>query len=152
MTLRVYTESITELEPHQIFVFGSNPQGWHSKGAALTAKTKFGAVQGQGRGFQGQSYGLITKNLRTGLWDGREYHKAGPRSISKPDIIANIKELYQIAKLHPELEFWIAYTRRGRNLNGYSAREMASMFAGTGEPSAPDNIVFESEFLEMLQS
>ena len=37
---------ITQLEPNQIFVFGSNTQGRHGKGAALTAKNKFGAVYG----------------------------------------------------------------------------------------------------------
>lgn len=148
MTLRMYTGSISELEPHQIFVFGANPQGWHGKGTALTAKTKFGAIQGHGRGLQGQSYGLITKNLKAGFWDGREYHSVGPRSVSKSDIITNIKELYQTAELHPKLEFWIAYTRRGRNLNGYSATEMANMFAGSG--SIPQNIIFEAEFRELL--
>jgi len=31
---RVYTGKITKLEPNQVFVFGSNLQGFHGAGAA----------------------------------------------------------------------------------------------------------------------
>jgi hypothetical protein len=43
---KTYSGMITELEPNQIFVFGSNTQGRHGKGAALMARYKFGAVYG----------------------------------------------------------------------------------------------------------
>ena len=45
---REYTpENITSLKPNEIFVFGSNTEGRHGLGAALTAKQKFGAKQFQ---------------------------------------------------------------------------------------------------------
>lgn len=58
---------ITELKPNQVFVFGSNLAGRHGKGAALTAKKKFGAIYGKGIGHHGQSYAIPTKdeNIRT---------------------------------------------------------------------------------------
>jgi hypothetical protein len=43
-------DRITYLEPSQIFVFGSNYGGWHSKGAALDARRSFGAVSGVSEG------------------------------------------------------------------------------------------------------
>ena len=57
----LYTpDNITELEPYQIFVFGSNAEGNHIGGAAELAVEKFGAVMGQARGSQGQSYAIDT--------------------------------------------------------------------------------------------
>ncbi len=48
----------------QIFVFGSNRQGRHGKGSALEAVRRHGAVYGQPDGLQGNSYGIVTKELR----------------------------------------------------------------------------------------
>lgn len=44
-----------------IFVFGSNLQGRHGKGAALVATLSHGAKRGQGEGMQGRSYAIPTK-------------------------------------------------------------------------------------------
>ena len=54
---RTTPEFITELQPNEIFVFGSNLQGMHGGGAAYIAYRKFGAIMGQGVGLQRQSYG-----------------------------------------------------------------------------------------------
>ena len=59
-------ETITQLEPNYVFVFGSNPEGRHGAGAAKAA-LKFGAKYGIGRGLQGQTYALVTKNLKEGF-------------------------------------------------------------------------------------
>ena len=50
-----------------VFVFGSNLAGRHGAGAAKYAVLKYGAIYGQGRGRQGDSYALPTKdeNLKT---------------------------------------------------------------------------------------
>ena len=55
-----YTEFISELQPGEIFVFGSNLGGMHGGGAAYAAYRKFGAIMGQGVGLQGQSYAIPT--------------------------------------------------------------------------------------------
>ena len=57
---RTTPEFITELEPNEIFVFGSNLEGMHGGGAAYIAYRKFGAIMGQGVDLQGQSYVLPT--------------------------------------------------------------------------------------------
>jgi len=61
---KVYYGKVTELKDNQVFTFGSNPQGRHGMGAAKVAVEKFGAIYGKGRGFAGQSYGLVTKNVK----------------------------------------------------------------------------------------
>lgn len=47
-------------DPDDVFVFGSNLDGMHLGGAARAAVKNFGAVMGQGVGFQGQSYAIPT--------------------------------------------------------------------------------------------
>ena len=49
-----------------IFVFGSNPEGKHGAGSARVAFKKFGAKTGKGEGLVGNSYGLVTTEMRKG--------------------------------------------------------------------------------------
>lgn len=58
--MRISPARIESLEPHQVFVFGSNAQGSHGAGAARFAYERFGAEWGQGSGLQGQSYAIDT--------------------------------------------------------------------------------------------
>jgi len=143
--MKTYTGFITKLEPNQIFVFGSNTEGRHGAGAAKQAM-KFGAKYGQAKGRQGQTYAIITKDLAKGM-----------RSISKTAIMEQIDELYEYAVKHLELEFLVAYSGTGKNLNGYSNEEMAEIFcsAAFGFTESeydgpilgiPINIVFEKSF------
>jgi len=49
------------LNPGWTFVFGSNDEGRHGKGAAATAYSMFGAEWGCGSGYRGESYAIATK-------------------------------------------------------------------------------------------
>ena len=137
--MKHYTGNITP-EPNTIFVFGSNPEGIHGAGAAKVALEKFGAIYGIGEGMQGNAYALPTKDIRV-----RENN--GYRSISKEQIIENIKRLYQCAKEHPELNFKVAYRNVGKHsLNGYTGIEMIKMFDEAGE--IPSNVWFSQEWFD----
>jgi hypothetical protein len=145
---KLYSGYINKLNENEIFVFGSNPEGLHGKGAARIALNKFGAIYRKGRGLQGQSYGLVTKNLRQGYYEsetGIYYDKYGKRSVSKEQIIQNINELYMVARHMKNYEFYIAYKSIGGNLNGYTSEEMAEMFL-LGGKKIPRNIIFEDNF------
>jgi len=135
--MKTYKGEITHLEPNQIFVFGSNTQGRHSLGAALIARTKFGAIYGQSDGLQGQSYAIITKDLT----------KYNHPSISREQIEYQIKNLYQFAQKNQDKEFLIVY-KIGKNLNHYSSQEMADMFSSS---DIPENVIFEEGFSELLK-
>lgn len=52
-------EKIESLNPNQIFVFGSNMEGYHTDGAAAQAM-EWGAKWGCGEGLQGQTYAIPT--------------------------------------------------------------------------------------------
>jgi hypothetical protein len=56
---RITPEQINQLDPDEIFVFGSNLEGNHAGGAARTAM-QWGAVMGQSEGLQGKTYAIPT--------------------------------------------------------------------------------------------
>ena len=115
---RTTPEFITELQPGEIFVFGSNLQGMHGGGAARVAYRNFGAVMGQGVGLQGQSYAIPT--MQGGVETIRPY----------------VDEFIAFAKEHPELTFLV--TRIGCGIAGFTDEDIAPLFA---EAQGVDNIV-----------
>ena len=136
---KTYSGFIHYLNKDQIFVFGSNTQGRHGRGAALTARLKFGAIYGKPEGIQGKSFAIITKDLTKKIHHSR----------TTSQIISQINKLYEYANLHPDKEFIIPYKCSDRNLNAYSSEEMAKMFASR---EIPDNIVFDKLFYELVKS
>lgn len=149
MKRRTYKYPIEALEPYQVFVFGSNTQGRHGKGAAKWALDNAGAIYGNPFHIQGQSFAIMTKDLS----------KSVHPSISSSDIKLQILDLYNYALDNDQKEFLIAYRGQGINLNGYTPREMASLFSETldlyparksGIKEIPYNIIFEEEFHELV--
>jgi|2_EtaG_2_1085320.scaffolds.fasta_scaffold00332_12 hypothetical protein len=141
---KTYKGTVRTLAPNQIFVFGSNEgsskggKPTHGRGSALHAKQKFGAVQGQPRGLQGKSYGIVTKK-----------HYDVPKSSSPEEIKSEIKELYNFAEENPNKEFIIPYGI-GKGLSGYAPKEMAKFFREAGD--IPNNITFKSGFNELVRA
>jgi hypothetical protein len=124
--MRVTPDHINRLGPSQIFVFGSNEAGHHDGGAARQALEQFGAVYGQGRGLQGQSYAIPTMGSLESL---------------KRDVEAFIR----FADAHPEMEFLV--TRIGCGIAGFSDGQIAPMFASTiGLP----NVYLPASFWKIL--
>ena len=105
---RTTPEFITELQPDEIFVFGSNLEGMHGGGAALVAYRKFGAILGQGVGLQGQSYGIPT--MQGGVETIRPY----------------VDEFIKFAKENQKLTFFV--TRIGCGIAGFTDEEIAPLF------------------------
>lgn len=134
---KTYKGEIESLTEKQIFVFGSNTQGRHGKGGALKAKQKFGAIYGQAEGLQGQSYAIITKDISCFP------HK----SNDVMSIVTQIRKLYECAFAMKDHEFYVCYAGSGTNLNGYSPKEMASMFS---KGFIPENVIFEEEFFNLI--
>lgn len=113
-----------------IFVFGSNRAGRHGKGAALFAKRYRGAIYGQGRGLQGNSYAIPTKD---------EYLETLPLS----EIEKEVHLFLEFAKDHPDKTFEV--TRIGCGLDGYRDEDIAPMFR-----HAPENCTLDRRWLDML--
>ena len=105
---RTTPEFISELQPGEIFVFGSNLRGMHGGGAAYAAYRKFGAIMGQGVGLQGQSYAIPT--MQGGVETIKPY----------------VDEFIEFAKTRPELTFLV--TRIGCGIAGFMDEEISPLF------------------------
>ncbi len=116
------------LKPNEIFVFGSNLDGYHGGGAARIAMDRFGAVWGQGVGLQGQCYAIPTM-------------QGGVNTI-KP----YVDEFVAFAEQHPEYKFLV--TRIGCGIAGFADEEIAPLFQGALNV---ENIILPREFVKALQ-
>lgn len=128
-TKRVTPENIRELNPGEIFVFGSNINGYHAGGAAAAAVRRFGAIGGRGVGIQGQSYAIPT------MEGGVDY------------IAGYVNEFVEYARKHPELFFWV--TKIGCGIAGFKSDEIAPLFK---EAALLPNIALPSEFWRILEN
>ena len=101
-------DNITELGPEDIFVFGSNLAGHHAGGAARVARQRFGAIQGQGVGLQGQSYAIPT--MQGGVETIKPY----------------VDEFIEFARECDQNTFYV--TRIGCGIAGFTDEEIAPLF------------------------
>lgn len=159
---------ITALAPHQVFVFGSNRDGFHGAGAAGLAcrgdarntwrqdrwflyaglapegsERRIGrwAVYGIGRGFQQGHEGMsyaIQTIERAGL----------KRSTPLADIEDQIMDLFHWAENH--LAYEVLFTPIGAGLSGYTPAEMAATLArAVGRYGyVPRNVVIPDDLYE----
>ena len=123
---RVTPENIEHLEPNEIFVFGSNVNGFHGGGAAALAMHKFGAVWGQGEGLQGHSYAI-------------------PTMEGMNNMQAAVKRFIDFASKHPELRFLV--TKIGCGSAGYDVSEVAPLFTDCVQL---ENVALPAEFWKVL--
>lgn len=123
---RVTPPIVRHLEENEIFVFGSNANGYHEGGAAAVAMHNFGAVWGQGEGLQGKSYAIPTM-------EGLEKLKEA------------VDRFTVFADQHQELRFLV--TMIGCGSAGYSPREIAPLFKGC---IYLENVALPSGFWKVL--
>ncbi len=124
-----------DLPVNNIFIYGSNVDGWSKSGSAKTAVDHYGAIYGNGYGLQGQSYGIATIDLKKGL-----------RSTPLEEIKNQLIDFIKFAIEHPELTFWM--TKIGTNLAGYTLEEIRSLFF---ELDFPYNVALPIEFCETYE-
>lgn len=108
MSKKYTPENITALDRDDVFVFGSNLQGVHAGGAARVAYKKFGAVMGQGEGFQGQSYAIPT--MQGGVETIKPY----------------VDRFIEFARECDQNTFYV--TRIGCGIAGFKDEEIAPLF------------------------
>lgn len=127
---------IKRLDKNQVFVFGSNRQGRHGKGAALTAKNKFGAIYGQAKGLQGQSYAIVTKELRSNY-----------NPVTLDEIKEGIDNFIIFAKENTDLTFYVVEI--GCNLAYFTVEQIAPLF----RPALRlKNVYLPQRFIDNLQT
>ncbi|MED9962463.1 MAG: hypothetical protein U0J38_04820 [Bacteroidales bacterium] len=120
---------IASLQNNEIFVFGSNLNGLHGGGAARVAYQKFGAQWGKGVGMQGKSYGIPT--MHGGVDEIKPY----------------VDDFIEFALSNKEYTFLV--TRIGCGIAGFSANEIAPLFA---KAINAENILLPMDFVQVLES
>ena len=113
--IMITPDFITRLEPNEIFVFGSNLEGFHGSGAARIAYKQFGAEWGVGVGRTGQCYAIPT--MQGGVETIRPY----------------VDEFIRYAEQHPELTFLV--TRIGCGIAGFTDEQIAPLFTAAHDLS-----------------
>ena len=125
-------ESITHLEPNQIFVYGANEKGVHGAGAARLA-LQWGAKMGQ-YGLVGQTYGIPTKNKKI-------------QTLPLDKIQVHVHDFLALAFSHTEYEFLV--TKIGTGLAGIPISDIAPLFKII-KTGVFDNVILPEEFYKYI--
>jgi hypothetical protein len=136
---RITPDKIEELGPNtnetqkEVFVFGSNLQGIHTKGAARYAIDKGWADNNQIKGpsRNKMSYAIPTQSNRN------------PLTLN--EIKPYIDEFVEFAKQNKDTKFLV--TKLGTGISGYSEKEIAVLFK---EASNLPNVYLPKEFWNNL--
>lgn len=112
-----------------IFVFGSNLAGIHGAGAAKYAVEHHGAVRGIGKGVQGNSYALPTKDAQFNV-------------LPLPEIDKYLRELMNYAKIHDKETFLL--TPIGTGFAGYTKTDIGKLLHNM---HVPKNVVLSREWI-----
>ena len=121
------------LGKRECFVFGSNSEGRHGLGAAREALLNWGARYGQARGLQGNSFAIVTKELRPD-WP----------AVSIGEVADEVFMFLRFARRNPTMVFRL--TPIGCGHAGFVPEQIAPLFA-----KAPDNVLLPDEFKVVLK-
>lgn len=102
---------VCQLDTNEVFVFGSNMNGFHYGGAAQKA-LDWGAIMGIGVGRQGKTYAIPT--LDTDM-----------SKLSLTTIQYFLNEFLNYAELFPNTKFLL--TKIGQGIAGFTAEEIESI-------------------------
>ena len=127
---RISPQWIETLNANEVFVFGSNIQGFHGGGAAAVAQ-RWGAIWGQGVGLQGQTYAIPTMQ----------------GSLEKIEPYVN--EFLNFTQMRLDLVFLV--TEVGCGLAGYTVQQMAPLFKSALDKKF-QNVYLPNSFHNFLTS
>jgi hypothetical protein len=131
--IRITPEMIESLKPNEIFVFGSNLQGVHTKGAARFAVNKGWADDRQVEGLSrsGQSFAIPTQSDR--------------KALSITEIETYVKEFIDYVKINPDKVFYV--TPLGTGIAGISNEDIAPLF---NELFYSENVFLPQKYYDIL--
>lgn len=111
---------VTFLESNEVFVFGSNINGFHHGGAAKQA-LQWGAVMGIGAGRQGKTYAIPTLDTNMAKL---------PLEVTKE----HLQDFRNYARMYPNTNFLL--TKVGQGIAGFTEEEMESIM-----PNFTSNVI-----------
>lgn len=146
---RITPNKIYKLNNNEIFVFGSNKDGRHGKGAAKIALS-FGAKFGIGHGLCGQTYAIPTRYYVEGKCDtiGVPFFdgECSLVTLSLNEISYYIDNFIMFSNLNKNLKFLV--TEIGCNNAGYKPCNIAPLFSLAKEL---DNVFLPKTFWNFIK-
>jgi len=125
--IHITNNNIEKLNDNEIFVFGSNDNGNHAGGAARLAKQKFGAIEGQARGLQGQSYAIATLNNNM-------------KRLPLKKIRQQLEDLFKFASKNKDKIFYL--TKIGCGIAGFREKKIKDLIK-----NPPSNIALPQDWI-----
>lgn len=129
--MNISPDNIQELKENEVFVFGSNVVGIHGAGAARLAFEKFGAILGNGYGWNYKSFAIPTKDKNI-------------KTLTLEIIKVYIQGFAAFAIANPDLTFYV--TEIGCGLVGYIPDQIAPLFKSSYQLS---NVYMPRRFWEV---
>jgi hypothetical protein len=120
-------------DTYKIFVFGSNNKGYHQGGSAKFAMDDLGAIHGQAKGLQGQSFAITTVNFND---------KGERSSLTLEEIEKEIDDFLVFAYENKQYEFYMSKIACGSA--GYTVKDIGPLFSNK---VIPENVVLPFEFV-----
>jgi hypothetical protein len=156
--MKTYRGTIFHLDKDDVFVFGSNLDGFHGAGAAGYASFLESGNVWRKYNYHNKPYGWkgawnikgVAEGYQVGTC-GASYalptiSKCGKKcSLSLDEIKINIEVFYDFARDNPEKTFYVAQTGKP-GLNGHNPKDLAVLFSN----DIPENVVFEESFAELI--
>ena len=142
---------ITSLGINEIFVFGSNLEGRHLKGAAKQAM-QWGAIYGKGVGLVGKTYAIPTRKFVKGRVPtiGTPYYNqvynTSLITLSLAEILVYVSAFIQFTTVRPKNIFLV--TPIGVGNAGYTPTQMAPLFR---EAINYSNILLPESFTNIIK-
>lgn len=157
--MKSYRGYITKLLDNQVFVFGSNFDGFHGAGSAGYASFNVSGNHWREFEYDKKPYGWQGKWNIKGISEGFQQGEIGKSyaiptvvragmkcSRTPAQIILSIKKFYGFAQTNPQFDFLVAQENK-IGLNGYTPEQMASMWKSM---IIPDNVYFNEDFIKLL--
>ena len=133
MKNRTTPDSIKNLKPNEVFVFGSNLSGRHGKFSAKLAM-KWGAKYGEASGLRGSTYAIPTKGLSVYI------------SLPIEQIKDYVDEFIEFAKTRVDKVFLV--TQIGCGSAGYTPESIAPLFKAAKDL---ENIHLPEKFWKVIE-
>lgn len=154
--MRAYSNSIKELRANEVFVFGTNSQGFHSDSDAGYASFGVYGNVWQSQGYGEANIGSLQKwtvkgklGLQEGLV-GKSY--ALPTTIrpgEKRSLPPDFKPLFDCCNTYPDWKFYLAYKDSKNNPDGWSTFELTQFMKSAG--LIPKNLIVHSSLLKYFR-
>lgn len=158
-----YLNNVYPLREEEVFVFGSNLDGYHGAGGAGFASWGYGPKPDYSKWPDGKKGLWNVKGCVEGFQEGTEGKSYAIPTIVSPgkhksmpldDIKKSVDRFYSYARMHPQYRFIISW-KDDKLMNGYLPEQFFSVWTKTAtdaifDEEIPKNVIFHKSVLKYI--